>query len=162
MIFDLAEDLREGRRDSASDAAVDIRRVVDVTGIADAVETARVAFGRDESWQAARMEQYRGRLTDSTFALYVAYIDGQPVASARAEFPPARSFAALWGGGTIPEYRGRGIYRALVRVRAEEARKRGYPYLRVDARETSRPILERLGFTPLASMIEWRFPITPR
>jgi GNAT superfamily N-acetyltransferase len=105
------------------------------------------------------MNQFGPRLADPAFALYVAYADGRPVASARAEFPPGRSFAGLWGGGTISEYRGRGIYRALVQARAEEARRRGYRYLRVDARDTSRPILERLGFIALTPIIEWRLPL---
>lgn len=161
MIFDLAAALREDRRASSCDAAVEIRRVVNLQGIADAAETARLAFGREEPWQAERMKQYEQRLPDPTFGLYVAYLDGRPVASARAEFPYERSFAGLWGGGTMPKYRRRGVYRALVRARADEARRRGYPYLRVDARDTSRPILERLGFLPLTGIVEWRYPLPP-
>lgn len=161
MIFDLAGDLREELSGTGSDRTMEIRRVVDMNGITDAVETARVAFGREDEWQAARTEQYKQRISDRAFALYVAYADGRPVASARAEFPPGLSFAGLWGGGTIPDYRGRGMYRALVRARAEEARRRGYPYLRVDARDTSRPILERLGFIPLTRIVEWRFQLSP-
>ncbi|HLW48141.1 MAG TPA: GNAT family N-acetyltransferase [bacterium] len=165
VIFDLADDLREDPHPAAAGAtAVEVRRVTDMAGVAEAAETARIAFRRDEHWQAARTQQYQQRLTDPTLGLYVAYVDGRPVASARAEFPAQRSFVGLWGGGTIPEYRGRGIYRALVRARADDARRRGYPYLRVDARETSRPILERLGFLPLTSIVEWRFllPAGPR
>ena len=64
--------------------------------------------------------------------------------------PPGTEFAGLWGGGTLPEWRGRGIYRALVRYRAELAAQRGYRYLTVDASPDSRPILERLGFIRLA------------
>ena len=54
------------------------------------------------------------------------------------------------GGGTLPGWRGRGIYRALVAYRAQLAVARGYRYLQVDALPASRPILERLGFTCLA------------
>ena len=53
--------------------------------------------------------------------------------------------AGLWGGSTLPAYRGRGIYRALVSRRARLALERGYTTLQVDASEDSRPILERLG-----------------
>jgi hypothetical protein len=42
--------------------------------------------------------------------------------------------------------RGRGIYRALVRARWDEAERRGTPALVVQAGKMSRPILERLGF----------------
>lgn len=51
----------------------------------------------------------------------------------------------MWGGSTRPEYRGRGIYRALVARRAQLAVDRGYPILQVDASDDSRPILQRLG-----------------
>jgi len=51
------------------------------------------------------------------------------------------------GGGTRPEHRGRGAYRALVRARWDAAVERGTPILTVGAGAMSRPILERLGFT---------------
>lgn len=160
MVFDLAGDLRgEPRADGAPPARVEIRRVTDLRGLTDFLDAARVAFGRDEPWQAARMKAFAPRLTDPATSLHVAYVRGQPVASARAEFPAGRSFAGLWGGGTIPEYRGRGIYRALVHTRADEARRLGYRYLRVDARETSRPILERLGFIALTRIVEWKLAL---
>ena len=75
----------------------------------------------------------------------------EPVCSARIEFLPHREFASLWGGGTVPHRRGRGIYRALVAYRAQLAADRGYRYLHVDASAQSRPIRERLGFVALAS-----------
>ncbi len=60
-----------------------------------------------------------------------------------------RSFAALYGGSTLKEHRGRGLYRALVASRLEEGRRRGIAYGLTDAGPMSRPILARLGFTPL-------------
>ena len=64
---------------------------------------------------------------------------------------PNRTFADLWGGGTLPEYRRRGVYGALVSVRAAEARQCGVQYLTVDALPTSQPILERIGFERLTT-----------
>lgn len=162
LVFDLGSDLREepdtGR---AGPDGVEIRQVGDDAGFADFIAAGAAAFGRDANEQMKRIgRELKARLGDPALALYVAYANGRPVASGRAEFPRDRSFAGLWGGGTIQEYRGHGIYRALVHARAEEARSRGYRYLRVDARETSRPILERLGFIPLTSMIEWRLPLS--
>jgi GNAT superfamily N-acetyltransferase len=61
----------------------------------------------------------------------------------------------MWGGSTIAEHRGLGLYRALVALRARIARTRGYRYLTTDARETSRPILERVGFVPLTGITGW-------
>jgi GNAT superfamily N-acetyltransferase len=73
------------------------------------------------------------------------------VASAWVRFLHGTGFATLWGGWTAPEWRRRGIYRALVAYRARLAQARGHTLLQVDAADTSRPILERLGFVALTT-----------
>jgi len=83
--------------------------------------------------------------------MVVAMAGDQPVGAARVGFTPGTDFAGLWGGGTVPAWRGRGIFRALVAYRAGLAAARGYRYLQVDALPASRPILQRLGFKPIAS-----------
>jgi GNAT superfamily N-acetyltransferase len=60
-------------------------------------------------------------------------------------------FATLWGGSTLPQWRGRGIYRALVGYRAALAVDRGHSLLEVDASDESRPILQRNGFVAVAT-----------
>ncbi len=90
------------------------------------------------------------RDTPDRTAMVVAMAGDVPVCAARIEFIPGTEFAGLWGGGTLPGWRGQGIYRALVAYRAGLAAQRGYRYLQVDASADSRPILERLGFVPLA------------
>jgi GNAT superfamily N-acetyltransferase len=82
--------------------------------------------------------------------MVVARAGDEPVSAARAEFLPGTDFAGLWGGGTVPAWRRRGIFRALVAYRAGLAAARGYRYLQVDALPASRPILQRLGFEPVA------------
>jgi GNAT superfamily N-acetyltransferase len=52
----------------------------------------------------------------------------------------------LLGGSTLPQWRGRGIYRALVAARAQRAAARSVDYLQADASDDSAPILRRLGF----------------
>ena len=83
--------------------------------------------------------------------MVVAMAGDEPVSAARVEFIPGTDFAGLWGGGTVPAWRGRGIFRALVAYRAGLAAARGYRYLQVDALPASRPILQRLGFNPVAA-----------
>jgi GNAT superfamily N-acetyltransferase len=73
------------------------------------------------------------------------------VSSAWIVFNPDGRFAGLWGGSTASVWRGQGIYRAMVARRAQLAAERGYEYLQVDALETSRPILERLGFVAVTT-----------
>jgi GNAT superfamily N-acetyltransferase len=88
----------------------------------------------------------------------VALAGDEPVSAARLELVPGTRFAGLWGGGTVPHWRGRGIYRALVAHRAEVAASRGYRYVQVDATAQSRPILARLGFEPLTTTTPYVAP----
>jgi GNAT superfamily N-acetyltransferase len=131
---------------------IEVRQVTDRAGIEDLVAVSDAAFGRAEPWRA---DQLAGRLADPTQALFVAYEAGVPISSGRLELAPGKAFAGLYGGGTRPERQGRGVYRALVAARAAEARRRGHRFLTVDARDTSRPILERLGFKPLTTIRDW-------
>ena len=60
----------------------------------------------------------------------------------------AGEVARFWGAAVVPAFRGRGVYRALVRARMEEAMSRGATVALVHAKtDTSSPILRRLGFT---------------
>jgi GNAT superfamily N-acetyltransferase len=88
----------------------------------------------------------------------VAMVDGQPVSGGRVDFEDGVEFAGLFGGITLPEYRGRGLYRATVAKRAELARERGYRWLYSDALPTSRPILERVGFVPITTTTPFTLP----
>ncbi len=83
-------------------------------------------------------------------SLYVAYVDGVAAAFARVEFPRDNPFASLWGGSTVAQHRGHGLYTALVATRLQEAMRRGRSYLTVDAKpDTSMPILASLGFVTI-------------
>ena len=131
---------------------VEIRRVVDAAGVDDFMAVANAAFGRNETWKTPA---YLQSLEDDEIELFVVYCDGLAVSSGRLNLPERRAFASMWGGSTLREYRGLGLYRALVARRAEEARRRGYRFLTTDARETSRPILQRLGFVRLSGITGW-------
>ncbi len=148
LVADLSRPLSWGPRA----AGVEVRRVRDREELDRAGAVSRAAFGEEDG---RGLEEYAARLADPGVALFLAYVDGVPAALGRLDTPADRSFASLWGGGTTPPYRHRGVYRELVRVRADEARARGYPFLYVEARDTSRPILERLGFRAMGSITEW-------
>jgi GNAT superfamily N-acetyltransferase len=76
---------------------------------------------------------------------------GQVVSAAWLVFMPGTDFAGLWGGSTLAQYRGRGIYRALIAVRAQRVAAWGARYLQVDASDDSSPILQRLGFRAITT-----------
>ncbi len=127
---------------------------VDETGVDLVVQVHEAVFGTDHSHLGAELKSRLGldpAAAARSGVVVVAMAGDLPVCSARAEFHEGTDFASLWGGGTLPEWRGRGIYRALVGYRAGLAAKRGYRYLTVDATEDSRPILERLGFVKVTT-----------
>ena len=94
----------------------------------------------------------------STAAAVVAVAGHIPIAAGRVEFHAGTDFASLWGGGTSPAWRGRGVFRSLVADRAILASAKGFRYLLVDASPVSRPILERLGFVELATTTPFTHP----
>jgi hypothetical protein len=81
----------------------------------------------------------------------VAEAGDELVASGWVRYLSGTAFATLWGGSTVPHWRRRGIYRALVGHRARLAEARGFTLLQVDASDDSRPILLRLGFVALTT-----------
>jgi GNAT superfamily N-acetyltransferase len=91
----------------------------------------------------------------SAMSVWLADVDGVVACAAWVRFHAGTEFASLWGGSTLAPYRGRGLYKALVARRADEAAERGFRYLQVDASPDSRPILERLGLRTLTSTTPW-------
>lgn len=138
-------------------SAHDIRRITDPVGLNDLAAVREAVWGPDITGQQQRLARELREQPDRT-RIYVAYAEGIPVSLARLNLDPSSPFASLWGGTTLPAFRGRGFYTALVGVRAREARDRGARFLTVDARPTSRPILEKLGFQLLtfANALQWR------
>ena len=76
---------------------------------------------------------------------WVAEVGGTVVAGGRLTPVAGTEFAGVWGGSTLPDHRGRGIYRALVSARAASAMARGVRFIHSDCTDMSRPILERSG-----------------
>ena len=62
---------------------------------------------------AARVFGDRFDLPERAVAV-VALVDGGPVSGGRIDLEEDTEFAGLFGGVTLPEYRGRGLYRATV------------------------------------------------
>ena len=107
-------------------------------------------WGRDESTQADDLEAELEASPDA-LTIVLAEAAGTLVCAGWIRFPPGTGFATLWGGSTLPEWRRKGIYRAVVAYRANLAAARGVRYLQVDASDDSRPILERIGFVPVTT-----------
>jgi GNAT superfamily N-acetyltransferase len=118
------------------DSPADIRRIMDMQN---------AVWGRDWNWLGDELIARIAADPDELVVL-VAEAGDRIVSAAWIAFVAGTEFAGLWGGTTVPEWRGRGIYRALVAERARHAVARGVSYLQVDASQDSLPILRRLGF----------------
>ncbi len=113
-----------------------------------AVAVQEQVFGR-----IFRVEELMRRLErePATLELWVAETPQEVVGVGRLETVPHSQFAGLWGGGVLPAWRGRGLYRALTAARAQSALKRGLRFLYSDCTEASRPILERGGLVAVTT-----------
>lgn len=125
---------------------VEVRRASTAQEHFAAEKIAAVAFNEPEPPEPVepRPEEHPSKM------VYVAYVDGEPVARASASF--GEHAVSLFGGATLPEARGRGAYRALVAARWEDAVTRGTPVLVTQAGRMSQPILAQLGFRPVCEI----------
>lgn len=89
--------------------------------------------------------------------LWVAETDGRMVSAGRLEPVPGTDFVGIWGGATLPRFRGLGIYRAVTDARARSALALGKKLVHSDSTEHSRPILERSGLLTVSTTTpyEW-------
>jgi GNAT superfamily N-acetyltransferase len=135
---------------------VHLRTETDATAVDLMSELHQQVFGTDDN-DVRHQLLTQIEETPERLAIVVAMAGDMPVSAARMETYPGTDFVGLWGGGTLPEWRGRGIYRALVAHRVRVAADRGFRYLQVDASDMSRPILQRLGFVPLTVTTPFMF-----
>ncbi|WP_018549195.1 GNAT family N-acetyltransferase [Streptomyces sp. LaPpAH-108] len=129
---------------------VTLRRVTAVSDLRRIAAMESTVWGEDWGWLAddlaARIEN-----APQNIVVLVAEARAEVVCAAWLVFKDGIDFGGLWGGSTLKEWRGQGIYRAMVAHRAQLATARGVPYLYVDASSDSAPILNRLGLHALTT-----------
>nr|WP_276610711.1 GNAT family N-acetyltransferase [Kineococcus siccus] len=114
-------------------------------------------WGDDWSWLAADLFS-RAQGEGPLVRIVLAEDGDQLVSAGWLSLVPDSGFAGLWGGSTLPSHRGRGAYRCLVARRARIAAGLGVRHLHVDASPDSRPLLERFGFTAVATTTPYVYP----
>ncbi|MFG1619420.1 GNAT family N-acetyltransferase [Nonomuraea wenchangensis] len=142
VLIGLAKDMTVA---PALPGGVTLRQVTDDGDMRRIAAMESVVWGQDWSWLGDDLIARVSAAPDQ-IAVMVAEADGEVVSAAWLVFREGTEFAGLWGGSTLPAWRGRGIYRALVAARAELAVARDVRFLHVDASDDSAPILRRLGF----------------
>ena len=133
---------------------VTLRRVVTEPDVRAMSAMQDEVFGDPASATMADALLHRLALDDG-MELWVAEADGAIVSAGRLEPVAGTPFAGIWGGATRPEWRGRGIYRALTAARARSALRAGKTLLHSDSTEFSRPILERSGLVKVSTTTPW-------
>ena len=83
--------------------------------------------------------------------------DGIVLAHPTAAVVHGTEFAGIWGGATRPEWRRRGIYRALTAARARSALEFGKRLIHSDSTEDSRPFLERAGLVKISTTTPYQW-----
>lgn len=111
-------------------------------------------FGRG---RGPRVEDALAELEAGDSEYWLAEAGGRVVCAGRLTVVPGTDFAGIWGGGTAPEWRSRGVYRALVAARARSAIARGVRFLHSDCSAMSRPILERSGLVAVTTTTPYRW-----
>ncbi|WP_344778401.1 GNAT family N-acetyltransferase [Nocardioides panacisoli] len=138
---------------------VSLRRIEEEADVRAMCAMSARAFGDSEDEAAEMSDALLRRLAlDDGMELWVAEADGRVVSAGRLEPVAGTDFAGIWGGSTLEEWRGRGIYRALTAARASSALRAGKALIHSDSTEYSRPILERYGFSKVSTTTpyEWR------
>jgi GNAT superfamily N-acetyltransferase len=136
-----------------------LRRVSEAEDLRRFADQQTEVWGVDCSWVAADLLGQVSACPDQ-ITIWVAEAGERVVCTAFAVYSPGTEFVALLGGATLPQWRGRGLYRAMLAVRAREAVARGFRLLHVDASPASAPILRRCGFHEIttATWYQWTPP----
>ncbi|MBI5705868.1 MAG: hypothetical protein HZC36_02640 [Armatimonadetes bacterium] len=145
MGFDL------GRVESLPSGApgIEIRAIITEDDLAAFRNIAETLFKKDFAYSTGHLRQGIGKKSAIHRGL-LALVEGVPAAIGCLYLSKGSHFGYLYCGGTLPEFRGKGAYRAMVAARALLARGLGMRYLLIDAQPTSEPILRRLGFIEIA------------
>jgi GNAT superfamily N-acetyltransferase len=113
------------------------------------------AFAIPDDMRAEAVREFPKRWDEYTMPgnpgrQYVAKIGDEVVGTAGAALGNAG--INLFGGSVAEHARGRGVYRALIAARWDEAVRHGSPALTVQAGKMSMPILAKLGFAPVGKV----------
>lgn len=136
-------------------AGITLRRLSDPVELRAALDMQDAVFGGRP--MAGRMleEILERRARGDGVELWGAEAEGRIVSAGRIEPVPGTVFAGVWGGATLPAFRGRGIYRALTAARVRSAMTQGVRWIHSDSTEFSRPILERAGLARATGTVPW-------
>mgnify|MGYP000880632819 CR=1 FL=1 len=136
-----------------------VQRVTEEREIEAIVCVEEAVYQSPRDWLRKRL-LHMYRTTPQWISLYAGFAEEEVVAGAWIIYYPGSQFASLLGGATLPEFRSRGYYTALLVARMRAAQDRGMRFLVVDASSMSEPLLSKHGFLRLehTSYCRWSPP----
>ena len=126
------------------------REITDDAGIRDLMGLEEAVWSRPFGGLESKLRRDQ-ECVPQNLVIYGVYDGDSLVSGAWMYLEPGSLFASLWGGATLPAYRGQGCYTALLHARGRRASLEGHPFLTVDASAMSRAILEKWGFICLGT-----------
>lgn len=138
--------------------AADVRRLVWPEQLDAVAALEAKVWGGDFSWLRRRLEAWLN--WPGYLSVYVGCVHDQPACAGWIVFHPDSQFASLYGGSTLEEFRGQGLYKAVLGARVQEALHRGRQYLILEPSAMSQPIVSRLGFEILTTCQEFVWTYT--
>lgn len=152
----LVLDLQEAPPVLLSPVSADVRKLSRPEELSGVIQVMEHVYGGSFGWIHQRLGHHLQ--LPGFLSVYIAYAAGRPACAAWIYFHPRSHFASLWGGSTVAEHRRQGLYTALLALRAQEAIRRGYRYLTINASDMSLPIVSKYGFQLLVN--EWSYQYT--
>lgn len=134
------------------------REVITEEDVEAHVQVAAEIWGYDTETKQAAIHERASYLqfVDRRGGYTLALDKKKPVGYSNYRFSKDGTVLYLNGAAVLPEYRGKGIYRAMLSLRLAEARKRGCELAVTQARlGTSEPILRKSGFQEYATFKQY-------
>ena len=150
-------DLAEASEDLWKPPARTLIQLTDLSQFADLIIIEEDVWAQPFAERSAQLADEWRRAPDR-LSIYIAYAEACRSVAPGSVSILARSLPASGAAQPGPLYRNQGYYTALLAVRAQEARRRGFRFLTIDASPMSRPIVEKHGFQLLtfAHACNWR------
>jgi hypothetical protein len=152
-------DLKNAPASLLQPVTADVRPIKTRDQLDDVIRTLEPVWGRNFDWIRERLGDHLA--IPGYLSIYVAYVDDQPASCGWIYFHPHSQFADIWAGSTIPAYRERGLYTAILKTRVQEAILRGYRFLTIYASPMSEPIVAKHGFQLLTQLYDMELKVSP-
>ena len=143
----MAADLRSLPEDAQEVAGLEAVTVQDKPALQIWGRTLLAGFGLPFSWELGLLALFDGLGVDPPIRHYVGYLHGRPAAMASVFL--AAGVVGLQYLATLPEFRGKGIARAMALTVLHEARALGYRVSILQSSEMGYKLYLQLGFRTL-------------